>query len=190
MHVAGLPPPPAPRAHDRALVALGRGVLQALRETAAAPRVNWRVSAAFVGARLVQMLPGMLMPSVSQYMTREPYSVTSTATLARARDMMRDHAIRHVPVIDGERIVGVVSRSDLQAVEAVPGVDLHHVEVAKVMSPPLCVWGESPLDEVSELMSTKRAECVVVLGGHGVQGIFTATDALRALAELLQRATA
>jgi acetoin utilization protein AcuB len=132
----------------------------------------------------------MLMPTVDRYMTREPYSIASTETLGRARTMMRSHAIRHLPVVDGERLVGILSERDVELMGAVPGVDLSHVEVARVMAPPLDVWGETPLDEVSELMTSQRSDCVVVRGGHGVEGIFTAVDALSALSELLRRVTA
>jgi acetoin utilization protein AcuB len=132
----------------------------------------------------------MLMPQIDRYMTREPYSVTSTETLARARSLMASHGIRHLPVIDGERLVGMISDRDLAAIESVPGVDLAHVEIARVMSPPLQVWGETPLDEVGELMTNRRADCVVVQGGHGVAGIFTTADAIAALTDLLRRATA
>jgi acetoin utilization protein AcuB len=143
-----------------------------------------------VGAWSVQRLPIMRMPAVDRYMTREPYSVESTDTLARVRHMMVSHAIRHLPVIDGGRLVGVVSDRDLVAIERVPGVELARVEVARVMSSPVQVWGETPLDEVSELMTKKKADCVVVQGGHGVAGIFTAIDALTALTDILRRATA
>lgn len=132
----------------------------------------------------------MLMPTVDRYMTREPYSIASTETLARARSLMHRHAIRHLPVVDGGRLVGIVSERDVSVLEAVPGIDLNHVEVAKVMSPPLDVWATTPLDEVSELMQRKKADCVVVKGGHGVEGIFTAIDALTALSDLARRATA
>jgi len=133
--------------------------------------------------------PVMLMPSVDRYMTREPYSISSGASLERARTMMGEHQIRHLPVIEGDRLVGVVSERDVAVLRAVPGIDLAHVEIARVMRPPVDVWGETPLDEVSELMSSNRTDCVVVRGGHGVEGIFTAVDALHALADLLRRAT-
>ena len=128
------------------------------------------------------------MPEVSRYMTREPYTIPSTCTAARAQDVMRSHLIRHLPILDGTELVGIVSADELSALDRVPGVDLNHVEIAKVMRRPLTVWGSLPLDEVADYMSDHKAECVVVLGGHGVQGIFTATDALRALSDLLHRA--
>lgn len=132
----------------------------------------------------------MLMPTVKRYMTREPYSIASTDNLTRAKDLMLKHGIRHLPVVDGARLVGVLSDRDLDVVQAVPGIDLAHVEVGRVMALPLPVWGETPIDEVSTLMAKTKSDCVVVQGGQGVEGIFTATDALQALADLVRRATA
>ena len=102
---------------------------------------------------------------------------------------MTSHEIRHLPILDGAKLVGVVRSESLAAVEAIPGVDLEHVDVARVMTQPVCVWGSAPLDEVSAVMADTKADCVVVLGGQGVQGIFTAVDALRALEQVLRRAT-
>jgi acetoin utilization protein AcuB len=132
----------------------------------------------------------MLMPPVSRFMTREPYTVAPGVSLSVARELMNLHRIRHLPVVEGRQIVGIVGQSEVRTLEAIPGVDLRHVEIAKVMQAPSWVWSETPLDEVAQLMSAERRECVVVLGGHGVEGIFTATDALLALNALLQRATA
>jgi acetoin utilization protein AcuB len=130
----------------------------------------------------------MLMPAISQYMTREPYSIPSTATAATARAVMQGHMIRHLPILDGPEVVGLVSCDVLDAMTRVAGADLAQMSISRVMTKPVTVWGSAPLDEVAEMMSDKKCDCVVVLGGHGLQGIFTASDALRALAQLLQRA--
>lgn len=130
------------------------------------------------------------MPTVERYMTREPYRVCSGDSVWHARNLMRTHLIRHLPVFDGEQLVGVVSQHDLEVVAAFSDADLARIEVAQVMTPPIEVWGQTPIDEVSALMKDNRRDCVVVKGGHGVEGIFTATDALEALADLVRRATA
>ena len=132
----------------------------------------------------------MLMPNVKRYMTREPYSIASSESLTRAKDLMEKHLIRHLPVVDDGRLTGIISDRDLDVIAAVPGIDLAHVEVARVMAPPIDVWGETPIDEVSTLMAERKRDCVVVRGGQGVEGVFTATDALKALADLARRATA
>jgi acetoin utilization protein AcuB len=159
---------------------------QRVRENVAEPTNRRSADGGTLGAAG----PSMLMPSIDRYMTREPYSVASTENLSRVRHLMLAHSIRHLPVIDGGRLVGVVGDRDVIAVESVPGIDLAHVEVSRVMSKPVQVWGETPLDEVSELMTKRKADCVVVQGGHGVQGIFTSSDAISALTDLLRRATA
>ena len=132
----------------------------------------------------------MLMPDVQRFMTREPYSIASGDNLTRAKDLMNRHVIRHLPVVDGGQLVGIISDRDVDVVQAVPGMDLARVEVARVMASPIYVWSTTPIDEVSMLMAKQKRDCVVVRGGHGVEGIFTATDALQALAELVRRATA
>ncbi|MEO8704323.1 MAG: CBS domain-containing protein [Kofleriaceae bacterium] len=122
-------------------------------------------------------------------MTREPYRIEGTASLEDARSLMTSHGIRHLPVMAGDKLLGIVSEADVRLVQAVPGVDLSHVELARVLTVPTCVWGETELDEVADLMAAKKCDCVVVLGGDGVQGIFTSNDAVRALREILARAT-
>lgn len=131
----------------------------------------------------------MLMPDVARYMTREPYSIQSRSTLARARELMAKHHIRHLPVIDGERLVGIITDRDVEVMAVVPGLELEHVRVSRIMAPPIQVRIDMPLDEVSALMAREKADCVVVAGKHGVEGIFTAVDALQALAEVTTRAT-
>lgn len=135
-------------------------------------------------------MPAMLMPTVKRYMTREPYSIASTDHLAHAKDLMHAHQIRHLPVIDGDALVGILSERDIAVLEALPGIELAHVEIARVMQPPVAVWGDAAIDEVSAVMAEQRRDCVVVKGGHGVAGVFTAIDALRALTDIVRRATA
>jgi acetoin utilization protein AcuB len=132
----------------------------------------------------------MLMPDVKRYMTRETYSIEPSDNLAHAKDLMTRHRIRHLPVIESGELVGMLSERDVAVIEVFPGIDLLHVEVARMMKSPLAVWGEEPIDEVATLMAQHKADCVIVRGGHGVDGIFTAVDALQALADVARRATA
>jgi acetoin utilization protein AcuB len=132
----------------------------------------------------------MLMPDVSRYMTPNPYALASTDSVLRAKALMQSHAIRHLPVIDGGRLVGILSERDTSVIAAIPGVDLARVEVGRVMEPAVHARAETSIDEVAELMAEQKRDCVVVMGGRGVEGIFTATDAFRALVDLVRRATA
>jgi CBS domain-containing protein len=51
--------------------------------------------------------------TVSAVMTRTPITVDVSATVGEARALVADRGLRTVPVIDGTRLVGVLSRSDL-----------------------------------------------------------------------------
>jgi acetoin utilization protein AcuB len=46
---------------------------------------------------------------------------------------------------------------------------------------------DTPVDEVAREMADRRYGCAVVIEGGKVVGVFTTTDALRALSELLDR---
>lgn len=129
------------------------------------------------------------MPSVSRYMTPKPYTIDRRATFAEARRVMREHAIRHLPVVEHGELCGVVSQRDLAMFEA-GGADPHIAQVDAVMfESPFIVTGDAPLDEVAEIMSEHKYGSVVVVGRGGIEGIFTAVDACKALASVLQEAT-
>jgi acetoin utilization protein AcuB len=130
----------------------------------------------------------MMMPSVSRYMTRQVWTVAKTASLADAHQIMREHEIRHLPVVDRGELVGVVSRGDLHLLETLSDAPLAGVKVEEAMTArPFVVTGDAPLDEVVEIMGSHRYGSAIVMGHDGVEGIFTTVDACRALVEVLQR---
>lgn len=55
------------------------------------------------------------MPAVAALMTAFPHFVRPDEPGRRAAELMREHGIRHVPVKDGDRVVGLVSERDLRA---------------------------------------------------------------------------
>lgn len=126
------------------------------------------------------------IPSVRKYMTTTPRSLTARDTLAHAFGLMKELQIRHLPVCEGDAAVGVVSDGDLFRVSAMADVNPEKMTAADVMSPhPYTVSPDAPLDEVVTEMASKKIGSAVVVDNHKVVGIFTATDALGAFAELL-----
>jgi len=61
------------------------------------------------------LLPGQSVSKVhlDDVMTRDPMSVNSLTDLAEASQMMRDKGIRHLPVIDNEKLAGLVTQTDI-----------------------------------------------------------------------------
>ncbi|MGV3623600.1 MAG: CBS domain-containing protein [Archangium sp.] len=126
------------------------------------------------------------IPLVRNYMTTTPSSIAPADTLARAHGVMRELKIRHLPVCEGAKVVGLLSDGDLFRAESQVGADPTKLKASDVMSPhPYTVSPEAPLDEVVKEMARKKMGSAVVVDNHKVVGVFTATDALEAFAELL-----
>ncbi len=126
------------------------------------------------------------IPSIQKYMTTTPHSIGVDQTLARAHQAMRDNAIRHLPVLSGGRLVGILTDRDLGLVESLKDVDPAEVTVEDAMSTSVyAVAPDAPLDEVASTMAEHRYGSAIVMQNDKVVGIFTTVDACRALAELL-----
>jgi acetoin utilization protein AcuB len=126
--------------------------------------------------------------AIRRHMSVSVHTVTSRHTLAEAHQVMRERGVRHLPVIDEGRLVGVVSQRDLYLLETLKGVDAARELVEEAMtSEPFVVGPDTPLDEVAEQMAQRRHGSAVVLEKDQVIGIFTTTDALRALVAVLRK---
>lgn len=124
------------------------------------------------------------MPPVARYMTVHPYAISPREKLSSARHLMATHEIHHLPVMDDTELVGIISDRDLYPVHP-----LHDITVGEMMTEDVAhCRAETPLDEVLDMMARRSCSSVVVLGPTGVEGIFTVSDAMRALADVLRRA--
>jgi acetoin utilization protein AcuB len=133
----------------------------------------------------------MLMPIVSRYMSLAPVTIAPGDTMTSAHRLMRAGRLRHLPVVDDGRLVGLVSDRDLHLLESLRDVDPDEVTVAEAMTEDVYAVGpRTPLAEVLAIMATRRIGSAVVVGDRGVEGVFTATDALCALIDVLQREAA
>jgi acetoin utilization protein AcuB len=124
--------------------------------------------------------------TVATYMTQSPLTIDSHQTISAAQRLMNQHAIRHLPVVQDGRLVGVISDRDLQFVETLKTLDPETAFVEDAMShDPLRFAPTSPLAEVAGAMAeSKFGSAVIVDEGERVVGVFTTIDALRALAAI------
>jgi acetoin utilization protein AcuB len=121
-------------------------------------------------------------PPIGQLMTRMPHEIDRFETLGRAKEVMVEWGIRHLPVMAGGKLHGIISERDVDTVIAATAGARWHVELADVCTPePYCVPPTAPVTEVAQEMSKRAIGSAVVVDGGVVVGIFTATDALDAL---------
>lgn len=127
------------------------------------------------------------IPEIKKYMTSMPHSIGSDQTLDIANSLMKEHQIRHLPVLTAGKITGMISDRDLKLALSIRGVVATRTKVEDIAtSDVFFVKPDSRLDDVVKTMSEKKIGSAVVVDNHHLVGIFTTTDALNALDELLQ----
>ena len=133
--------------------------------------------------------------SVESVMRREFASVASKERLDLVDDVMNLGRVRHLPVLDDGRLVGVVSQRDLLAAGLSKALDfdgsqrrtfMRSVEVAEVMARnPITVRPDASLREAARLMVQHRIGCLPVVDEAGRPvGLVTETDLLRGVYEI------
>jgi acetoin utilization protein AcuB len=133
-----------------------------------------------------------------ELMTGSPATVTAQTTIAEAWDLMRELDVRHLPVVDGEALIGMVSDRDLGDLDAArllteEGADALRrrltLPVIQIMSTD--VIAAEPDTEMSELIAMLvehkvGALPVILPGTRQLVGIVSYIDVLRAVGEALE----
>ncbi len=125
-------------------------------------------------------------PTIQKYMTTVPHTIGADQSLAKADKMMAEYRVRHLPVLKGGHLVGILSDRDVRLVESFRDVDPEEVTVEEAFSPePYITSPTASLSAVCAEMAAHKYGCVLVVDNHKLVGIFTWIDALKALDELL-----
>jgi len=121
---------------------------------------------------------------IIKFMTHTPHSIEPGQPLDEARKVMGRHDIRHLPVLSGGRIVGLLSERDLTYIRTLPGVGQDLKVKDAMVYDPVLVAEQDLLRDVAHKMAEQHIGSVLVCDNHHkLLGIFTYTDALKVLAE-------
>ncbi|HKF97373.1 MAG TPA: CBS domain-containing protein [Steroidobacteraceae bacterium] len=127
-------------------------------------------------------------PQVVAFMTPFPYSIDVDAPLAEAHALMREHHFRHLPVTSAQAIVGILTDRDIKLVLGPDfgSPDERELRVRDAyVERPCVVPASTPVAVVARTMAEHRIGSAIVTKHDKLVGIFTVTDACRALAEIL-----
>jgi len=127
---------------------------------------------------------------VSAIMTKQPFSVTLKDNLADVERLMQKHFIRHAPVVDGVRLIGMISKTDLERISflEIDGekvtkskyYDLFTVE--QVMTKNVhCIQEDDFIKDAAEILSLGSYHALPVLRENELVGIVTSTDLINYL---------
>jgi CBS domain-containing protein len=129
------------------------------------------------------------IPHAGSVMTPFPYFVDSDEEVAEVERLMRKHHIRHIPVQQDGRVVGIVSERDLFHLgdRFLPNMDKAPIRAREIMvDDPYIVAFETPLNEIALEMAKRHIGSAIVLHHEKLAGILSATDICRILAEILE----
>jgi len=127
-------------------------------------------------------------PQVIAFMTPFPHSIDVDAPLEDAHKLMRGRRFRHLPVISGGEIVGVLTDRDIKLVLGPDfgSPDERELTVRDAYVERACIVPAStPVAKVARVMAQNRIGSAIVTKHGKLVGIFTVTDACRALAEII-----
>jgi acetoin utilization protein AcuB len=126
--------------------------------------------------------------TIEAYMTRSVHFIDYRDRVSHAHRAMERYSIRHLPVLHEGKLVGILSERDVHWTEALFEKGLaEDMEVSQAMTPlPYAVTRDAPLAQVAREMAQQKFGAAVVMEGGAVLGVFTTTDALRALADALE----
>ncbi len=125
------------------------------------------------------------VPLIRDFMTLDPYGIDAELSLADAADRMQTHGIHHLLVMKDHVLEGVVRSSDLELALMVSKDGAADTPVSRAMRPAMMASPFAHLSAVAGDMEARQLEMVVVVDDDAlVVGVFTMTDALRAVRAL------
>jgi acetoin utilization protein AcuB len=132
---------------------------------------------------------------VEKRMKRDPVTVAPDDSFRHAMTLIRQKGIRHLPVVEGGRLVGIVTDRDIRQTSPSPATsleihELHYllerVTVREIMTKKvITVTADTPIEEAARVMLAHKIGGLPVVKDGTLVGIITETDILRAFVEVM-----
>ena len=124
----------------------------------------------------------MKCKTLSKYMSTNPHSIGIDQTLSIAAEMMDKHRIRHLPVLENGKVVGILTDRDIKFAMGFQSFDAKKAKVSEIAKDEVYVTSpDSKLENVVAHMAERKLGSAVVVDNGKLVGIFTAVDGLAAL---------
>ena len=129
---------------------------------------------------------------ISKIMSNDIITINKTQSIREVSEIIRDKNIRHVPVVSGEKIIGMLSKVDLQKISFVNTVDGDELTTAlydglnieQVMTKDVkVVQKDDTIYDVATILSKNEFHSLPVLENEKLVGIVTTTDLIKYLVD-------
>lgn len=129
---------------------------------------------------------------VSKIMTSQVTSLGLEKTLYDAEKLFKNNKFRHIPIVQGDDLIGMLSLTDLMRISFVDsyGDDQEPIDTAVydllsidqvMVSNPVAVSPDQTIREVAEILSEREFHALPVVEGSKLVGIVTTTDLIKYL---------
>lgn len=127
---------------------------------------------------------------ISTIMTQDVVKLNIADNLTKAETLFKKHHIRHIPVVNGNKIIGMLSYTDLLRISFADSIDDDDIDttvynmfsVEQVMAKNLVtISPETTIKEAAEILATREFHALPVCTGNLLVGIVTTTDLIKYL---------
>ena len=132
---------------------------------------------------------------VRNRMTKNPYTIAYDAPITDAVALLREKGLKRLPVVDGEKVVGILTQSDIHKVSPTKATSLSIFEINYLLSKltvkdamakkAITIEVDSLLEEAAVIMRENRIGTLPVGDGGRLVGIITESDIFDAFIDLL-----
>lgn len=127
---------------------------------------------------------------VHDFMSKPPVTIGPEKTLHEALEKMEAEGIRRIPVVEGGRLVGILTRSDIESEAGKPSAGRHPIRlygrrVSDIMTPePATVNQDETIERAALVMLQHKVSGLPVMEDERVVGVITETDLFRAMVDI------
>ncbi len=128
---------------------------------------------------------------VENIMTKNVIKLNLKDELTKAESLFKEHHIRHIPVVSGTKIIGMLSYSDLLRIsfadavyedEEIDSVVYDMFDISQVMTKNIVtITKETTIKEAAEILASKEFHALPVVNEDHLVGIVTTTDLIKYL---------
>lgn len=132
---------------------------------------------------------------VRKKMHKDLFTITKDDRMTVAKKILKEKNIRHLPVVDGKKLVGLVTNMDIRKAEASPATsleirELHYLldklTVGEIMTRNvITISPDISVEEAAILLHDNKVGCLPVVEDGNLVGIITENDVMEILIEVL-----